>query len=93
MASAIPIATGTSDVQAYTGPGVLVGCSFRENAGTPAVASIVLRDGTTDTGKIIAVINLLADESMRDNFPDIHFATGLFVEKESGETQGAVYIR
>lgn len=91
-ANPVEVASGTADVQAYTGSGRLFGFSFHETAGTAAAASLILRDGTGATGKIIAVVELVADGSETVGLPGILFTDGVYVDRVAGTTEGAVYI-
>jgi hypothetical protein len=97
MAKAVVIASGTGDVQAFTGPCVLSGFAFRESAGTPAAAKFVLRDGTAATDEMRIPVNLNASESTRDLSIDggrgIVCHNGIYVDRESGTTEGVVFIR
>lgn len=93
-ARTLQVASGTTDVQAYTGGTRLLGFSFRENAGSAAAATIILRDGEADTAPIVYVIELAADESRGEWFPGggIAITDGVFVEKAAGTTQGTVFV-
>lgn len=58
----------TADEQGYEGTGgqVLLGFSVRESAASAAVATIILRKGTSDAGTAIAAIELNPNESARE---------------------------
>lgn len=100
-ASAYSLATGTAGVQAVGAPAdknkgtlVFLGCSIRESAGTAAVATVIIRNGTDNTGAILAVIELAANASA----PPLWFGDGgviandgIYVDRVAGETQGAIY--
>lgn len=94
MANAVALASGTVDVQAVTGNVRLMGFSIREAAGSPAAAKLVIRNGTAATDPIVVVLNLNASESVRENFmPNgIVCPAGIFIDRESGTTEGAVWV-
>jgi len=74
-------------------PGVLRGFSVWETSGA-ARAEMVLRDGFSDTGQIVAVLSLAPGESQRDWFGDgIAVSTGLYVDLVAGDVAGAVWVR
>jgi hypothetical protein len=93
-AHAVALATGTGDVTAHSGAIRLMGWSIAESAVTAAVATVIIRDGTSTAGPIVAVIELAANASDSEFFgPDgLLMGTGVFVDRTAGETQGAVYI-
>jgi hypothetical protein len=88
--SSKPFAAGVTGVQLVIGPGLLTGFSVRETAG--AAATMLLRDGTSNAGVILADVSLVANESDRDLLPDLSFATGLFLDRATGTTEGAAYV-
>jgi len=92
MSRPIAVASAATDVQAHTGAATLVGLTVRESAGTPAVASLVLRDGTTATDPIVAVVELAANESKAVPLPAVNIATGIFVDREAGTTELVLYV-
>ena len=72
---------------------VLCGYAVAETTGT-ATAAIRLRDGNNANGEVIARVNLVANESVRDFWtPDgVRVFTGhLFLEVVSGSVEGVVY--
>ena len=85
--------TDTADILAWSGPTRLLGWSFSEEAA--AAAKVILRDGNGTAGRVLAVISLAAGESNREWFgPDgIQVSTGLYVDRTTGTTLGAVYHR
>lgn len=93
-AGKVQVATRTTDLQAYTGSGILYGFSFRESAGTPAVAAFALRDGTSDSAGFISAVNLAANESAREWFgpQGIPFNTGIYLDIGAGELEGVLYV-
>lgn len=88
------VASGTADVSVLAAACTLLGWSFAENAASAAVAEVIIRDGTDDTGEIVAIISLNPDESVRESAPNpgIALATGAFVEKSLGTTRGCLWI-
>ncbi|MGW9024785.1 hypothetical protein ACWGQ5_11220 [Streptomyces sp. NPDC055722] len=92
MSRVIRVASGTANAQAQTGTTQLHGFSVRENAGTPAVATLVLHDGTTAADPIIAAIKLAASESKHVHLPAIEVSTGIFVERVAGTSELQLYV-
>lgn len=65
MALAYPAVAGTGNVTftlASSGPAHLFGWSVQESAGSPAIASATLRDGSA-SGAVIGNISVLASDS------------------------------
>lgn len=94
MPSAYSVTSGTADVQVFSRPCVVTGCSFRESASTPAAATIILRNGTSASAPIVATIEIPADGSMADNYePGIYCHDGLYVDRVAGTTEGVVYVK
>lgn len=72
---------------------VLIGYALAETTGA-ASAAIRLRDGNLATGEVIARVDLLANESVRDFWTPhgVRVATGhLFLEVVSGSVEGVVF--
>ena len=92
MAKSVAVASGTADVQGVATPCVLLGICVRENAGTPAAAGVILRDGTSATDPIRVPIKLAANGCIIGGLPAVTFATGIFVDRESGTTELVLYI-
>ncbi len=90
----VQVASRTTDLQLDTGRGTLMGFAVRESAGTAAVASAILRDGTSTAGDMIVPINLAADESGIVWFgpQGIPYNTGLYLDMEAGSLEAAIYI-
>lgn len=80
---------GASGNVTAAGAGVLVGFTVRETAGTAAV--LRLRDGSG--GMILAVISLVAGESVREQLPEVVFSSRVYLELVSGTVEGTVFIR
>jgi hypothetical protein len=70
----------------------LHGWNFAENAGTPAAARVLLRDGSA-SGAILADIRLAASGFDVQSALDVRIqgASGLYVEVNAGTVRGAVY--
>lgn len=63
---------------------------FAENAGTPAEARVLLRDGSS-TGTVVCDIRIAASDSKALSFDrPLHFPKGVYVEIASGTVRGAV---
>lgn len=73
--------------------GALKGWSIKENAGSPAAASITLRDGS-ETGDILGHIVLAASGVSNFHIDDgIQFSgAGVYVDWIAGSVTGVVYI-
>lgn len=72
---------------------VLMGYALAETTGA-ASAAIRLRDGNLAAGEVIARVDLLANESVRDFWTPhgVRVATGhLFLEVVSGSVEGVVF--
>jgi len=76
------------------GRGKLLGYSVTESAGSPAVASVILYDGTSTGGQIINRIKLAASGSANTWFgpQGIQFQAGLYVGALTGELVGTFYF-
>ncbi len=86
-------ATTTADVLIQTGEVILFGYAIEEDAGSPAVARLVLRDGTTAAGAIVLPVRLAASGSASQWFNDgIKFRNGLFLDMVAGSVNGALFI-
>lgn len=92
MPRAIYVASGSAGVQPLTGAATVLGFSVRENAGTPAAASITIRNGASSSAPAIAVINLSAGSSQTADIPAIDCLSGIFVDRISGTTELVVYV-
>lgn len=76
---------------AQTTVGTLSGWNFAENAGTPAAARVLLRDGSA-TGAILADIRLAASGSDTVAFPTaINVANTVYVDVATGTVRGALF--
>ena len=92
----IPLTT-TADILVITGRITLLGWSLVEDAGTPALASAYIKDGTTAASVIVAGIKMAASGSSQQWFGDIDngglvLNTGLFFDMIAGSMSGAIYI-
>lgn len=79
MARAVPVASAATDVQAVTGSVSLLG--FCAAAGSAATV-VRLRDGTTASDPVKAVIGLAANGTAAGLLPSVDFATGVFVDRD-----------
>jgi hypothetical protein len=97
MAGAAAIqTTGTTADEAVTASqGFLMGFSLRESAASPAVATAIIRDGTTATDPVVVMLELNGDQSATMWFgPDgIRINTGVFLDRVAGTITGALYVR
>lgn len=91
---AIPFASATTDAAVSTSkPTKLYGWSVTESAGSPALASAVLRNGTGTGDPIVAVCSLLASTSGGQMFVEPVLCNGgLFLDRTAGSTTVVVYI-
>lgn len=89
--SPLPVAAGAGNVTVASQAGALLGYSARETAG--AAASLRLHDGTASTGQWLALINLAANESVRDWFgpQGVGVASGIWLERVSGQCELTVF--
>lgn len=90
-------ATTTADTQLITGQVSLVGLVVVEDAGTPAAASFVLRDGTSTSGAIVVPVKLALSSGVCYWFGDVEdggiiFKTGIFLDMIAGSINGAIYL-
>jgi hypothetical protein len=94
-AQAIQTAGTTADEGITVHQGFLMGFSLRESAAAPAVATAIIRDGTTATDPIVVVLELNGDQSATMWFgPDgIRINTGVYLDRVAGTVTGAVYVR
>ncbi len=87
------LASGTADVQVFTGRTVLAGYSIREAATTAAAATVIIRDGTAASDPIVTVIELAANASETTVVPGgVTCTDGVFVERVTGTTEGSVWL-
>jgi hypothetical protein len=94
MASSVAITGGAGTAQVITGARTLRGITVRESAGSPAAASVVVRDATAGTAAtdIVASVNLPADGSKSIVFPKgIKIALGVRVTI-TGAVEGSVWV-
>ena len=87
------VATGTGDVQVVTGSVRLTGYSVFESAGTPAAASLTLRDGTSTAGNPLVSVELAANASeTRSLGPGLLVGGGVFLDRTAGESTVTVWF-
>lgn len=90
---AIPIASASTDVAAYSGRCQLWGLAVTENAGSPAASSIDFSFGTATGGPIFLSLNLGADESIVIFFPEpLACEGGVFIDR-TGTIKGTLFLR
>jgi hypothetical protein len=91
MARAFAVASAATDVQGVTGACTLVG--FMAAAG--AAATVVrLRDGTTASDPVKAVIGLAANGTAAGTLPAVDFTTGVFVDRDgTNSAELVLYIQ
>lgn len=91
MSRAFPIASAATDVQGVSGACTLVG--FCAAAGA-AATTVRLRDGTTATDPVRAVIGLAANGTAAGLLPSVEFATGIFVDRDgTNSAELVLYIQ
>lgn len=78
-----------SDETLFSDRCLYFGYSIRENAGTPAAATVVIRDGDA-TGAILDVIELAGDGSAQAFYPGGIRASGIYVDVVAGAVEGSV---
>lgn len=84
--------TGSTDLT--TKEKRLLAWDFAENAGTPAAARVLLRDGGA-TGSIVIDIRLAASESKHAGYslvPGRVFPSGVYVDVAAGTVRGSVEL-
>lgn len=70
----------------------LAGFSIKEDAGTPAAATVNLRDSTV-SGQILVALELAGDESAVGQFSKpIPVEDGVYVEVVAGTISGVLYF-
>lgn len=93
MANPIATPTGTADIAFAAGRGKLFGFAARESAGSAAVATFIIRDGTSASGILLIPVELAANTSTSQYFSEpIEFDTGLFLDRVAGETEVTVFV-
>ena len=97
MAIGIADPAGTGDVQIMPAgkPAKLMGWSAVESAGAPALATAVIRNGSTTSDPPVAVIGLLASTSQAERFgpQGIECPNGIFLDRVTGNTTFVVYVQ
>lgn len=88
MSRAVPVASGTADVQGYTGATTVMAFSV-----TAAAATIVsLRDGTSAAGPVIATVRLAGAGTQHVILPAVEVATGIFVDRDAVASELVLYL-
>ncbi len=92
-----PIAAGTAGTQGVTAAANqrLLGFEIRESAGSPAVAEVNLRHGTTNTDTVVAPIVLVASGTTQMWMgPDgVPVPNGVYVDRVSGNTKLTLFTQ
>lgn len=85
-------ATGTGDATAIAVTARLMGVSVGESAGAPAVATVLIRRGSS-TGPEVARFELAANASETVWFGPggIYCPDGIYIDRTAGETVVTVY--
>jgi hypothetical protein len=94
-ARSVPFASRTSDLAAVAANvrGELCGWSIHESAGIGAAASVIIRNGTSTSGDIVAVIELAANAAETKSLHDsIDCPLGIFLDVTAGEVEGAFWV-
>jgi hypothetical protein len=94
MAVSFSSASGTGDVQVTSStPSRLMGWSAGESAGSPAVATAVIRDGTSTSGTPVAIINLAASggQAVWLGPQGIVCSGGIFLDRVTGTSTFTVF--
>lgn len=74
---------------------ILTGFSFREAAGTPALAQLELFDGADNTGGLVSAIAIAASGSVQvgQGIEGVICQQGLFLSMIAGTVRGSVWAR
>ena len=88
MARPVHVASGSADVQGYTGSTTLMGYSV--SAG--AAATVVLRNGTSTAAPAVALVNLAAAGSETGVLPAVDCPDGVFVDRVTGTSELVLYV-
>jgi hypothetical protein len=94
-ATATAVASGTTDVAGVAaGTGLrLLGYSIHESASSAAVATVIIRNGTSNAGGMLAAEEIAADGAVTRWFgPNgIAAAAGIWIDRVAGETELVIY--
>lgn len=87
----VAIASNTTDEAATGAAGTLFGYSIKEDAAS--TATLVIRDGTSNSDTAVSYINLASDESVRDWFgpQGIKITTGIWIERVTGTSSLTIW--
>lgn len=96
-ATATAVASDTADVQGVAASAGLrlLGFSCRENAGSPAAAEFIIRNGTAASDPPVAFVKLAASESVREFMGDagISCPNGIFIDRVTGTTEITIFSK
>ena len=91
------VASGNTSVQGVnaTTNMRLLGYCVRESSGTPALATLNIRHGTTNSDTIVAPISLLASTTMPVWLgpQGVPMPNGVYVERTSGNATLSIYTK
>jgi hypothetical protein len=91
----VDVPSGTADDNVFVGTCSITGWSFEEDAGTAAVASLVIRDSaaTSTSAQALAYVQIGADQSVNMSYEHpIRVNAGIFVDRVAGSNRGVIYI-
>lgn len=72
-------------------PRLLYGWSVRESAGSAAVATFLIRNGSA-SGDIVAAVELLADYSQTVSFAHpVYVPDGIYIDRVAGTIEGSIF--
>lgn len=88
----LPFDTLTVSKHLASGLEIVTGWSFKETTNA-AGASFNIRDGQDASGRLVAPITLLTNESIRDLTGDggLAFQSGIYIEVVSGSISGTIW--
>lgn len=88
MSRAVPVASGTADVQGYTGATTLMGATVIAAAAT----LVYLRNGTSAAGPIVAAVRLAAAGTAHVSLPSVDCPDGIFVDRDAVASEVVLYV-
>lgn len=92
MPRSIALASDTVGAQAMAGAATLTGYSVRESAASAAVATVILRHGTSAAAPAIAFIEIGANASQTATLPAIDCPNGIFVDRVAGTSEISIFV-
>jgi hypothetical protein len=93
-ANTVEVTATAADVAVLGGSVTLLGYALTEAAGSPAVASLIIRDGTSASAEIVLPLKFIANETKVHWFGDmgISFDVGIFLDMVAGTVQGSFFV-